>query len=96
MKEVKSAHYIHCFAHQLQLALVFVAKNHPNINDFFDLISRLLNMLGSSYKHRDNLREKQATKVVEALATSFFYFIFLLFYGDLYIFFANLFFVNFR
>ncbi|XP_052621086.1 uncharacterized protein LOC111877426 [Lactuca sativa] len=68
MKEVKSAHYIHCFAHQLQLALVFVAKNHPNINDFFDLISRLLNMLGSSYKHRDNLREKQATKVVEALA----------------------------
>ncbi|XP_023742919.2 uncharacterized protein LOC111891063 [Lactuca sativa] len=68
MKEVKFAHYIHCFAHQLQLALVFVAKNHPDINDFFDLISRLLNMLGSSYKRRDNLREKQATKVVEALA----------------------------
>ncbi|XP_052621786.1 uncharacterized protein LOC128127356 [Lactuca sativa] len=70
MKEVKSAHYIHCFAHQLQLALVFVAKNHPDINDFFDLISRLLNMLGSSYKRRDNLREKQTTKVVEALAAS--------------------------
>ncbi|XP_023729570.1 uncharacterized protein LOC111877281 [Lactuca sativa] len=53
----------------LQLTLVFVAKNHPDINDFFDLISRLLNMIGSSYKRRDKLRETQATKVVEALAT---------------------------
>ncbi|XP_042752694.1 uncharacterized protein LOC111879538 [Lactuca sativa] len=46
LNEVKSAHFIHCFAHQLQLTLVFVAKNHPDINDFFDLISRLLNMIG--------------------------------------------------
>nr|KAJ0207608.1 hypothetical protein LSAT_V11C500250120 [Lactuca sativa] len=69
IKEVKSAHFIHCFAHQLQLALVFVAKNHPDINDFLDLTSCLLNMIGSSYRRRDKLREKQATKVVEALAT---------------------------
>nr|KAJ0201114.1 hypothetical protein LSAT_V11C600299190 [Lactuca sativa] len=50
MKEVESAHFIHWFAHQLQLALVFVVKNHSDINDFFELISRLLNMIGSSYK----------------------------------------------
>ncbi|KAJ9565472.1 hypothetical protein OSB04_001438 [Centaurea solstitialis] len=50
------------------LALVFVAKNHHDINDFFELTSRLLNMIGSSYKCRDKLRDKQATRVVEALA----------------------------
>ncbi|KAJ9560496.1 hypothetical protein OSB04_005656 [Centaurea solstitialis] len=68
MNETKSAYFIHCFAHQLQLALVFVAKNHTKINDFFDVVSRLLNIIGSSYKRRDNLRRKQATKVVAALA----------------------------
>ena len=34
MKQNRSAYYIHCFAHQLQLTLVFVAKNHLAINDF--------------------------------------------------------------
>ncbi|KAJ9538303.1 hypothetical protein OSB04_031036 [Centaurea solstitialis] len=68
VNDVPSAYYVHCFAHQLQLALVFVAKNHHDINDFFELTSRLLNMIGSSYKRRDKLRDKQATRVVEALA----------------------------
>nr|KAJ0213753.1 hypothetical protein LSAT_V11C400170500 [Lactuca sativa] len=57
VNEVKSTHFIHCFAHQLQLTLVFVAKNHPDINDFFDLISHLLNMIGSSYKRTDIKRD---------------------------------------
>ena len=30
LKENKCAYYIHCFAHQLQLALVVVAKNHSD------------------------------------------------------------------
>ena len=72
MKDVKLAYYIHCFAHQLQLALVFVVKNHHDINDFFELISLLLNMIGSSYKRRDKLRDKQATRVVAALANGLF------------------------
>ncbi|CAI9278088.1 unnamed protein product [Lactuca saligna] len=67
MNEAKFAYFIHCFAHQLQLALVFVAKNHTKVNDFFDAVSRLLNIIGSSYKRRDNLRIKQANKVMEAL-----------------------------
>ncbi|KAI3766200.1 hypothetical protein L2E82_16252 [Cichorium intybus] len=67
MNETKSAHFVHCFAHQLQLALVFVAKNHTEVNDFFDVVSRLLNIIGSSYKRRDNLRNIQANKVKAAL-----------------------------
>ena len=35
LKENKSAFYVHCFAHQLQLTLVDIAKNHINIVEFF-------------------------------------------------------------
>nr|KAJ0224812.1 hypothetical protein LSAT_V11C100002390 [Lactuca sativa] len=61
MNETKSAHF-------LQLALVFIAKNHTTVNDFFDVVSWLLNIIGSSYKRRAKLRKKQADKVMEALA----------------------------
>ena len=48
MNETKSAYFIHWFAHQLQLALalMFATKNHTKINDFFDVVSRLLNIIG--------------------------------------------------
>nr|KAJ0217053.1 hypothetical protein LSAT_V11C300152970 [Lactuca sativa] len=59
MNETKSAHF---------LAPVFVAKSHTTINDFFDVVSRLLNIIGSSYKRRDKLRKKQSDKVMVALA----------------------------
>ena len=32
LRENESAYYIHCFAHQLQLALVAVAKKHSDIS----------------------------------------------------------------
>ena len=35
LKENKSAFYIHCFAHQLHLALVTVAKKNVSIEVFF-------------------------------------------------------------
>ena len=35
LKENNSAFYVYCFAHQLQLTLVAVAKNHINIAKFF-------------------------------------------------------------
>ena len=35
LKENKSAFCVRCFAHQLQLTLVAVAKNHINIAEFF-------------------------------------------------------------
>ena len=34
LKENKLAFYVHCFAYQLQLTLVAVAKNHINIAEF--------------------------------------------------------------
>ena len=35
LKKNKLAFYVHCFAHQLQLTLVVVAKIHINIAEFF-------------------------------------------------------------
>lgn len=69
LKENKFAFYVHCFAHQLQLALVAVAKSHNQIALLFNILSNLVNVVGGSCKRRDILREKQASKVIEALSS---------------------------
>ncbi|PIA27349.1 hypothetical protein AQUCO_07900003v1 [Aquilegia coerulea] len=63
LNENKSAIYVHCFAHQLQLALVHVAKDIKEIASFFTSVSNIVNVVGVSCKRRDNLRNKQAAKV---------------------------------
>ncbi|CAI0429385.1 unnamed protein product [Linum tenue] len=67
LAENSSAYYVHCFAHQLQLTLVAVAKQHGDVSGFFTLITNLINLVGGSCKRMDNIRESQAAKVVEAL-----------------------------
>ena len=67
LEENESAYYVHCFAHQLQLALIFVAKKHEEVNFLFNLVSMLVNVVGVSAKHRDILREKHAFAVIEIL-----------------------------
>ncbi|CAN1825170.1 Zinc finger MYM-type protein 1 [Linum perenne] len=61
LAENPSAHYVHCFAHQLQLTLVAVAKNHYSV-------SHLINVVGSSCKRQDSIKEHQAAKVAATLA----------------------------
>ncbi|RWR84890.1 Dimer_Tnp_hAT domain-containing protein/DUF4371 domain-containing protein [Cinnamomum micranthum f. kanehirae] len=65
--ENSTAFYVHCFAHQLQLALVAVAKDNKLIAAFFDSISMVLNVVGGSCKRHDMLQNIQAAKVVDAL-----------------------------
>ena len=67
LKENSSAFYVHCFAHQLQLTLVVIAKNHIQVASLFNLVSTLLNVVGGSCKRHDMLREKQINYVREAL-----------------------------
>ncbi|XP_062089083.1 uncharacterized protein LOC133795647 [Humulus lupulus] len=66
MMENGCAFFVHCFAHQLQFALLDVAKKHDLIGTFFTVVSNVVNIVGASSKHRDILREKQALKVIEA------------------------------
>ena len=61
-----SAYYVHCFAHQLQLTLVVVAKNHIQIATFFNLVAKVFNIVGASCKCRDILYKKCSVKVIEA------------------------------
>ncbi|XP_022899529.1 zinc finger MYM-type protein 1-like [Olea europaea var. sylvestris] len=68
LKENSSAYYIHCFAHQLQLALVAVAQKHPKIETFFTTVYRLVNIVGGSAKRSDLIRENQRLKILESLS----------------------------
>ncbi|XP_075099506.1 uncharacterized protein LOC107822125 [Nicotiana tabacum] len=66
-KDNPSAHCKHCFAHRLQLTLVVVAKKHHDVNNFFDILANILNVVGGSYKRREMLRDDQAKKIDELL-----------------------------
>ena len=67
LKENKSAFHVNCFAHQLQLTLAAVAKNHINIAEFFYVVSNLVTVVGGSCKRRDALRDAQFAKIKEDL-----------------------------
>ncbi|XP_075095473.1 uncharacterized protein LOC107785324 [Nicotiana tabacum] len=67
LKDNPSAYCVHCFNHQLQLTFVAVAKKHHDINNFFDILANVLNVVGGSYKHREMLIDDQAEKLDELL-----------------------------
>ncbi|VYS46745.1 unnamed protein product [Arabidopsis thaliana] len=68
LKESSSAYYVHCFAHQLQLVVMAVAKKHVEVGKFFDMISVLLNVVGASCKRKDKIREIHRQKVEEKIS----------------------------
>ncbi|XP_020420297.1 zinc finger MYM-type protein 1-like [Prunus persica] len=55
LREQPCAYYVHCFAHQLQLALVAVAKNNIDIASFFTTTNSVVNHVGASCKRRMHL-----------------------------------------
>ncbi|PKU85559.1 hypothetical protein MA16_Dca003299 [Dendrobium catenatum] len=67
LNENQSAHYIHCFSHQLQLALVAVTKSHVHIAFFFTNIFSVMNLVGVSCKRRDQVQEIQREKPLNEL-----------------------------
>ncbi|XP_061339161.1 uncharacterized protein LOC133285878 [Gastrolobium bilobum] len=64
----ESAFYIHCFAHQLQLALVKVAKHHKKIQEFFDMLQKMATIVGDSCKRKEILQMNQYKQIVERIA----------------------------
>lgn len=66
MDESPSAYYVHCFAHQLQLTLVGVAKQSGDCVWFFNQLAYLLNVLGMSCKKIRLLRIAQAEEMIKA------------------------------
>ncbi|XP_019059728.1 PREDICTED: zinc finger MYM-type protein 1-like [Tarenaya hassleriana] len=66
-RESRAAYYVHCFAHQLQLVVVAVAKELFDVGNFFDMISLLLSVVGGSCKRKDMIRESHRIKVNEEI-----------------------------
>ncbi|KAK4256472.1 hypothetical protein QN277_009328 [Acacia crassicarpa] len=64
-----SAFYIHCFAHQLQLALVKVVKHHKKIQEFFDMLQKRATVVGGSCKRKEILQMNQYELIVERIAS---------------------------
>nr|XP_009771008.1 PREDICTED: uncharacterized protein LOC104221625 [Nicotiana sylvestris] len=67
LQDTPSAYCIHCFAHQLQLTLVTLSKNHSDVDNFFYVVTNILNTIGSSVKRMDSLRQQQEDKLEELL-----------------------------
>ncbi|KAM2249065.1 hypothetical protein ACFXTI_003761 [Malus domestica] len=64
LREQPCAYYVHCFAHQLQLALVAVAKMNIDIASFFATANSVVNHVGASCKRRDSLRGQLQEELV--------------------------------
>ena len=59
------AFYVHCFAHQLQLAVVTVSSSSKPIGDFFNYIPLIVNTVSASCKRKDALIEKHREVLLE-------------------------------
>ncbi|XP_074292083.1 uncharacterized protein LOC141618923 [Silene latifolia] len=69
MRDNPCAYYVHCFAHQFQLTLVAVAKENKDSAKFFQHLGIVLNNIGYSCKRLEMVRDIQADKILEALAS---------------------------
>ena len=69
LQENDTAFYVHCFAHQLQLVVVAVAKKHDGVSDFFEQISLVVNVVCASCKRKDLLREQARERVQKGLCS---------------------------
>ncbi|XP_022856754.1 zinc finger MYM-type protein 1-like [Olea europaea var. sylvestris] len=61
------AMYVHCFAHQLQLAIVSVARRNCMVGDFLDVLAIIVNLVGTSCKRVDALRTSYQANILEKL-----------------------------
>ena len=62
------AYYVHCFIHQLQLALVAVFREVIPIHNFFSDLTFIVNIVGASCKHHNELQAAQAKEIAKILA----------------------------
>jgi hypothetical protein len=57
------AYYVHCFAHQLQLALIAAAREISDVHTFFQNLIFIINIVSASCKRNDELQAFQATTI---------------------------------
>ena len=67
LNENPFAFYIYCFAHQLQLVVVAVARCCASMDDFFNYVTSVVNTVSVSCKRKDQFLQKQHDILVEQL-----------------------------
>jgi len=67
LNENPFAFYIDCFAHQLQLVAVAVARCCASTDDFFNYVTSVVNTVSASCKRKDQLLQKHHDNLVEQL-----------------------------
>ncbi|XP_057482633.1 uncharacterized protein LOC130769355 [Actinidia eriantha] len=63
LRDSPSAYYVHCFAHQLQLALVAAAENEISVWLFFSNLASIVNRVSASPKRHADLQDAQAVEI---------------------------------
>ncbi|BFG42427.1 hypothetical protein CerSpe_287010 [Prunus speciosa] len=67
LRDCPYAYYVHCFAHQLQLALVSASKEVATIWLFFSSLNSIVNVIRASPKRHTELQVAQSINIVELL-----------------------------
>jgi hypothetical protein len=63
LNECPYAYYVHCMAHQLQLALVASSREVHEVHNFFQNAIQIINVVSASPKRTDQLLAKQAEDI---------------------------------
>jgi hypothetical protein len=64
LNDCSCAYYVHCFVHQLQLALVFASREVGYVHEFFTNLNFIVNAANASCKRHDQLQAIYATYIV--------------------------------
>ena len=68
LRDCPYAYYVHCFAHRLQLTLVFATKDVNVIWEFFSHLDNVVNIITSSPKRIAELQTAQRNEIEHMLA----------------------------
>ncbi|GKB78603.1 zinc finger MYM-type protein 1-like protein [Tanacetum coccineum] len=63
LNECPFAYYVHCFAHQLQLALVAASKDVSEVHTFYKHLNFIVNVIGLSTRRNDQLQDAQLAEI---------------------------------
>ncbi|XP_071704465.1 uncharacterized protein [Rutidosis leptorrhynchoides] len=69
LRDNSSAFYVYCFAHQLQLVVVAVAKHHEGVGDFFYKLALAVSVVFASCKRNDMIRDARKDRLEEEIAS---------------------------
>jgi hypothetical protein len=67
LKDCPYAYYVHCMAHQLQLALVAASRDVQEVHNFFQHAIFIINVVSASSKRNDELLANQAAEIAREI-----------------------------